>query len=362
MPVYLASIGFSVVLIGILEGIAEAVAGLSKGYFGKLSDAKGVRLPFIRWGYFLGALSKPMMAILTFPLWIFSARTIDRVGKGLRTGARDALLSDEATPQTKARVFGFHRGMDTLGACIGPSIALLYLYFAPGAYKPLFYFAFVPGIISVLLIYLLKEKRSPVSAATKNAFSFFAFFNYWKKASPAYRKLVTGLLIFALFNSSDYFLLLKIKEAGFGDAHVIGVYIFYNLVYAGFAYPMGALADKVGLKNIFLAGLIIFAIVYAGMALNDNLPAFFLLFLLYGIYAAATEGISKAWITNICAKEDTATAIGTFTAFQSICAMIASSVAGLLWFSFGAAWLFVIAAVAAIVAAIYLLKMAETIK
>ena len=159
MPVYLEHIGFSVLLIGILEGIAEGVAGLSKGYFGKLSDAKGVRLPFIRWGYFLGALSKPMMAIFTFPLWIFGARTMDRIGKGLRTGARDAMLSGEATPQTKARVFGFHRGMDTLGAVIGPSIALVYLYFAPGAYKPLFFIAFIPGIISVLLIFFLNEKK-----------------------------------------------------------------------------------------------------------------------------------------------------------------------------------------------------------
>lgn len=355
MPVYLGSIGFSVLLIGILEGVAEAVAGLSKGYFGKLSDMKGVRLPFIRWGYFFGAVSKPMMAMVSFPLWIFGARTIDRIGKGLRTGARDALLSDEATPQTKASVFGFHRGMDTLGAVIGPFIALLYLHFAPGAYKPLFYIAFIPGMISVLLIYLLKEKKREVPVISPSSFSFFAFFAYWKKASPVYRQLVTGLLLFALFNSSDYFLLLKMKQAGWGDTYVIGVYIFYNLVYAAFAYPMGLLADKLGLKNIFIAGLLLFAIVYGGMAFNTNLYVFFLLFFLYGLYAAATEGISKAWITNICAKKDTATAIGTFTAFQSICTMIASSLAGLLWFTYGAVWLFLVSAVATIMAAFYIL-------
>lgn len=355
MPVYLGSIGFSVLLIGILEGVAEAVAGLSKGYFGKLSDMKGVRLPFIRWGYFFGAVSKPMMAMVSFPLWIFGARTIDRIGKGLRTGARDALLSDEATPQTKASIFGFHRGMDTLGAVIGPFIALLYLHFAPGAYKPLFYIAFIPGMISVLLICLLKEKKREVPVISPSPFSFFAFFAYWKKASPVYRQLVTGLLLFALFNSSDYFLLLKMKQAGWGDTHVIGVYIFYNLVYAAFAYPMGLLADKLGLKNIFIAGLLLFAIVYGGMAFNTNLYVFFLLFFLYGLYAAATEGISKAWITNICAKKDTATAIGTFTAFQSICTMIASSLAGLLWFTYGAVWLFLVSAVATIMAAFYIL-------
>src|SRR2546421_4209104 len=122
-PVYLKEIGFSVLLIGILEGVANFTSGLSKGYFGKLSDEKGLRLPFIKGGYFLSAISKPMMAAFTYPIWIFLARTLDRLGKGLRTAARDALLSQNATPQTKARVFGFHRAMDTLGAAIGPTIA-----------------------------------------------------------------------------------------------------------------------------------------------------------------------------------------------------------------------------------------------
>lgn len=360
MPVYLEHIGFSVLLIGILEGVAEAVAGISKGYFGKRSDAKGVRLPFIKWGYLLSAVSKPMMAIITFPLWIFGARTLDRVGKGLRTGARDALLSDEATPETKARVFGFHRALDTTGAVIGPFIALVYLYFTPGAYKPLFYIAFIPGVISVLLIFLLKENNRQTVRQTKNVFSFFAFIKYWKTSPAAYKKLVIGLLFFALFNSSDYFLLLKIKESGLDDTHIIGAYIFYNLVYAIASYPLGVLADRLGLKKILLLGLLLFAVVYVFMGFNTNLYLFFVLFLVYGIYAAATEGVSKAWITNICGKEDTATAIGTFTAFQSICAMIASSLAGLLWFMYGSKWLFLISAIAAVVAGLYILLLVKT--
>src|SRR5215213_2323821 len=139
VPVYLQEIGFSFFLIGLLEGMAEFTAGLSKGYFGKLSDEKGISLPFVKSGYFLSAISKPLMAVFTFPIWIFFARTIDRLGKGLRTAARDALLSQNATPETKARVFGFHRGMDTLGAVIGPVVALLFLKFYPKQYVPLFY-------------------------------------------------------------------------------------------------------------------------------------------------------------------------------------------------------------------------------
>ena len=159
MPIYLKTIGFSIVLIGVLEGVAEATAGLSKGYFGKRSDLSGKRVPFVQLGYAFSAISKPMMAIFTFPLWIFFARTIDRFGKGIRTGARDAILSDEATAATKGKVFGFHRSMDTLGAVIGPALALLYLYFYPQHYKTLFLIAFIPGVVAVLASFYLKEKN-----------------------------------------------------------------------------------------------------------------------------------------------------------------------------------------------------------
>lgn len=332
VPVYLKEIGFSVFLIGVLEGVAEFTAGLSKGYFGKQSDEKGRRLPFIKSGYFLSALSKPMMAVFTFPFWIFFARTVDRLGKGLRTAARDALLSQNATPETKARVFGFHRGMDTLGAVIGPTIALLFLQFFPKQYVPLFYLAFVPGLIAVLLIFLLKEKRTPVSTLQKG--NFFSFFKYWKIASPEYKKLMIGLLLFALFNSSDVFLLLKAKEITGSDSFTIGAYIFYNLVYAAAAYPMGMLADKWGIKNIFITGLLLFALVYFLFGLSTSAVLLFVSFFLYGIYAAATEGISKAWITNLSSKSNTATAIGFYTSCQSICSLFASAIAGLLWSSF----------------------------
>jgi len=335
MPIYLKTIGFSIVLIGVLEGVAEATAGLSKGYFGKLSDNSGKRVPFVQIGYAFSAISKPMMAVFIFPFWIFFARTIDRFGKGIRTGARDAILSDEATRETKGKVFGFHRAMDTFGAVLGPAFALLYLYFYPEDYKTLFYIAFIPGLFAVLASFYLKDKRV-IEHKTKVSTPFFSFLKYWKMSPPAYRKLVVGLLIFTLFNSSDVFLILKAKQAGIDDSMVIGIYIFYNLVYALFAFPIGILADKIGLKTIFIIGLAFFAAVYFGMAVNTNLYFFFGLFFLYGIYASATEGISKAWISNITDKKDTATAIGTFSGLQSICKMLASSLTGLLWFQFGA--------------------------
>ncbi len=359
MPFYLKSIGFSIVLIGILEGFAEAIAGLSKAYFGKYSDLTGRRVPFVQIGYAFSAISKPMMAIFTFPLWVFFARTLDRFGKGIRTGARDAILSDEATAETKGKVFGLHRSMDTLGAVLGPAIALLYLHFYPENYKTLFFLAFLPGVAAFLSTFLLKDKQI-IKAKTENKPSVFSFLNYWKESPGNYKKVVIGLLIFTLFNSSDVFLLLRAKEAGLDDTMVIGVYIFYNLIYALFAFPIGILADKIGLKKILLFGLVLFSIVYFGMAFNTNKIICIELFFLYGIYAAATEGISKAWISNISEKKDTATAIGTFTGLQSICTMLASSMAGLLWFKYGASVALSVTAIMTIFVIIYFLWIGRT--
>lgn len=352
MPIYLKTIGFSVVLIGILEGLAEATAGLSKGYFGKLSDNTGKRVPFVQLGYAFSAVSKPMMALFVYPLWIFFARTIDRFGKGIRTGARDAILSDEATPETKGKVFGFHRSMDTFGAVLGPLLALLYLWFRPEDYKTLFLIAFIPGLLAVASSLCLMERKKPTEKS-KVRTGFFSFLGYWKVSPAGYKKLVIGLLVFTLFNSSDVFLLLKIKEAGLNDTSVIGVYIFYNLIYALFAFPIGIIADKIGLKTIFVSGLLVFSAVYFGMALNTNLYIFFVLFFLYGIYAAATEGVAKAWISNISDKKDTATAIGTFSGLQSICTMLASSITGVIWYHLGATAAFLLTAGVAILVALY---------
>ncbi len=353
LPIYLKTIGFSILFIGILEGIAEATAGLSKGYFGKLSDVTGKRVPFVRLGYALSAVSKPMLVMLAHPLWVFFSRTLDRFGKGLRTGARDALLSDEATPETKGKVFGFHRSMDTLGAVIGPLLALIYLYFYPQDYVTLFYLAFIPGIIAILFAFFLKDKQRTIEKSQGKT-SFLSFIKYWKQSPKIYRKIVVGLLLFTLFNSSDVFLLLKAKQAGLDDAKVIGTYIFYNLIYAIFSFPLGIIADKFGLKRILILGLLIYSAVYFGFALNNNLYVFYGLFFLYGIYAAATEGISKAWLSNVTDKKDTATAIGSFSAFQSICTMLSSTIAGILWYKFGSATTFFATGSVALIVSLYL--------
>jgi MFS family permease len=354
MPIYLKSIGFTALWIGILEGIAEAVVGVSKGYFGKMSDEKGRRLPFVQWGYALSAISKPLMAVFAYPAWVLMVRIGDRLGKGLRTGARDAMLSDECSKENKGKVFGLHRSMDTVGAAIGPILALLFLYYYPGQYKMLFLLTFIPGIAVIMLTLLIREKKlEPVINIKKG--NFFSFFLYWKIASPEFKKLVTGLLFFTLFNSSDVFLLLMAKTAGMDDTHVIAVYVFYNMVYALFAYPLGSVADRIGMKKMFISGLILFVIVYTGMAFLQNEWMMYVLFFIYGIYAAATDGVSKAWLANSVPKTETATAIGFHASCASILTMFSSSLAGLIWVLFDPSAMFLFSAAGTVLAILYLI-------
>ncbi len=354
MPVYLRSIGFSVLLIGILEGIAEAVAGLSKGYFGQSSDSLRKRVPFVRAGYSLSALSKPMMAVLTWPWWIFLARTMDRLGKGIRTGARDAILSDETTPEHKGKVFGFHRSMDTVGAAIGPVLALVYLWFYPGEYKMLFLLAFFPGLIAIGLTFFLKEKKAEVKTSVARP-GLLSYLKYWNRSAVSYRYLVAGMLLFTLFNSSDAFLLLAIKEKHVSDSGMISMYIFYNLVYALASYPLGILADRIGLKTMLICGLFLFAGVYLSFGFAASVTGFLFLFFFYGVYAASTEGVSKALISNIAAKPDTATAIGFYTSFASVFSLLSSSLAGVLWYTLGMKMMFMISGAGVLLVGVYFL-------
>jgi len=288
---------------------------------------------------------------MSFPLWIFGVRTLDRLGKGIRTGARDAMLSAETAVEYKGRVFGFHRAFDTLGAALGPIAALAFLIFYPGQYKTLFLLAFIPGVFAIALTFCVQEKHHQFAPVKMPG--FFAFLKYWKTASPQFRFLVVGLLFFALINSSDILLLLMMRHQGATDFQVIGVYIFYNLIYALMSYPMGMLGDKIGLKTTFILGLALFTFVYSGIIFATSIIALFVLFFFYGMYVACTEGISKAWISNSVPKSDVATAIGFYTGMQSICTLIASSMAGWLWYAFSPAMTFGVSAIGAILTILY---------
>ncbi|ROL58806.1 MFS transporter [Bacteroidetes/Chlorobi group bacterium MS-B_bin-24] len=334
IPIYLKSVGFSVLFIGILEGIAESIASLSKGYFGNLSDKIGKRLPFVRWGYTLSSIAKPMMGLLPYPITIFFARTLDRFGKGIRTSARDALLSDESTPENKGKVFGFHRAADTAGAVVGPIITLLILNTISIGYRNLFILSAIPGVVVILLCFVLKEKKRELQKSPEKS-NFFVFITYLKKSPANYRLVVIPLLIFALINSSDFFLLLKVKEYGYSDSNVILFYILFNFSYALFSFPSGRIADKIGLKKVITFGLLIFSLVYVLINVSGSFAWLIFVFLLYGLFSSSTEGMIKALITNIVPSSETATALGTYNSLSSIGVLLSSSIVGLLWNFFG---------------------------
>ncbi|WP_116125315.1 MFS transporter [Lewinella sp. IMCC34183] len=351
MPLYLESIGFSIAGIGVLEGVASATAGLSKGYFGQWSDRTGRRLPFVQIGYGISAIAKPLMAVFTAPWWVFLARTGERLGKGVRTGGRDALLAGAARPETKARVFGFHRAMDTTGAALGPLIALAFLYAYPGEYRWLFIVSAVPGLLAVAATMLLKEQATTPQSGGRPG--LLEFVRYIRTAGAAYRRLFWGLIALALINSSDLFLLLMLKEAGLSDTALIGWYVFYNLVYAVLAYPFGGLADRFGPRKVYVGGLLVFAAVYFGLAYAATWWHFGVLFAAYGLYAAATEGVAKAWISHLVPQRETGTAIGTVSAGESVASLVASSAAGLAWVFLGPVAVFTGTAVLALAVALY---------
>jgi MFS family permease len=338
MPLYLQQAGYTIVMIGVLESVAEACAGFAKIYFGRLSDITGSRVAFVKWGYGISAISKPMIALSVLPAWIFLVRCVDRLGKGLRTGARDAILHAESTTANRARVFGFHRSMDTIGAFIGPALALLWLYFFPGTYLWLFLIAFLPGAAAVVCCRWLKSTASHPPSRLRPRIA--TLLSYWRQSGDAYKKRLLILLAFTLINSSDALLLLQLKSKGLSDSLVIGLYIFYNAVFALAAYPFGKLADKWGLKKMFMMGWLFFAFVYAGMGCSVSVWTYGLLFLMYGAYAAATEGVAKAWLSNTCPPQHAGAALGTYAGLQSLAALFSSSVAGLVWWKMGATTLF----------------------
>lgn len=331
MPFYLKQIGFSMVLIGLLEGMAEAMAGLSKGYFGQRSDQTGKRVQFIRWGYFLSALSKPLLAVSPWLSWVFGARLLDRLGKGVRTAPRDALLSAQATPATQGRVFGLHRGMDTLGAALGPLFTLTFLLFWPGQYTTLFLWAFLPALAGVALTWLLKD---PVVIGSVNQITpipVWGYLHYWKKATQGYRCLVGAMVFFALFNASDAFLLLRAQQQGVPETWIVGLYVGYNLLYALAALPAGMLADRLGMRRMLQWGLGLFATVYAGFAWGSSFHGLLALFALYAFYAACSESLVKAWIAKITPEAEAGTALGLYVSLVSVATLGASLLAGLLW-------------------------------
>ena len=345
IPIFLTSVlGAPMQVVGLIEGVAEATASFVKILGGRLSDRAGKRKPFVVAGYSLSAISKPLLALAATWHFVLFSRFIDRVGKGLRTSARDALIAGSIDKEHWGKAFGFHRAMDTLGAALGPLTALALIHFM-GAEKPdyrfIFMAAFVPALLGVgVLVYFVKEAAAARPAGSPAP-----------AAEPMTSDLKTFVVLYAIFalgNSSDVFLIMKAKSMGFTLTHVILAYTGYNLVYAALASPAGWLSDRLGKIKTMRFGFLVFAAVYLGFALADKPWMIWGLFALYGFYGAFNEGIAKAVIAHLSGSTNRASAMGYFQGTLGFLTFASSALAGFLWDQVSPAAPFVVGAAGAL--------------
>jgi len=308
VPIFLTSVlQVPVSIIGLIEGVAEVTASIMKFIFGYISDKTAKRKLFVTGGYGLSAASKALMGLAySWPFVLFS-RFIDRSGKGVRTSARDALLLQNSTSQNKGFIFGFHRAMDSAGAIVGPLIALVLLYFLEENIRLVFFLAFIPSAIGVILLILFIREKKKTAKEKKFSFSF-----KWKDINPKFKFFLLISIIFGLGNSSDAFLILRAQSLGFSAFLVTLAYVFYNVSQTIFSTPAGSLADKIGARRVYGIGLLIFAAVYLSFAVINDPIWIWIIFPIYGVYIAFTDGVSKAYIAQYIEEKESGTYFGIY--------------------------------------------------
>lgn len=346
-PIFLTSVlGASMASLGLIEGFAEAIASLLKTYSGTWSDNISKRKPFIVTGYFLAAVAKPFIGVASSWTQVLAARAIDRTGKGIRSAPRDALIADSVSADERGAAFGWHRAMDTFGAAVGPLLAIFLLSMKPDDLRQLYFWALIPGLLSVLVIFFVREPK--VIAKPKK--SFENPFKTWGRFDKPFHQYVFAWGIFSLTNSSDVFLLMKAKTVGFSITTVIFLYCVYNLIYALSSPYLGKLSDRIPRKKVLIGGLLIFIAVYLGFGFADQSWEFWGLFAIYGLYMGATDGVGKALAIDLSPTDFKATSVGILGTVTGICTILASACAGLLWDHFGSSATFIFGASGALVA------------
>ncbi len=337
LPIFLTvTLGAPVAVVGAVEGIAEGAASAMKLIAGRLAD-RWPRRPLIAFGYGLAALGKVLIALATSWPLVLAGRGVDRVGKGIRGAPRDVLLVEGVPAAARGRVFGAHRAADTAGAVVGPLIGLG-AYEALGHHiRPLLILAVIPALLSVALVAAVRETptarsggRPARGAAGRQSVGTTSGFG-WGGLSPQYRRVVTMLAVFSLVNFPDALLLLRVHELGYGVPGVIGAYVVYNASYAVLSYPAGALADRWPKPRVYALGLLCFAAGYGGLALVSTTTAVIPLLIIYGGFAAATDGVGKAWISTLVPAEAHGRAQGLFQSLSGAGVLIAGIWAGLAW-------------------------------
>ena len=326
LPIFITvTLGAPVVVVGMIEGLAEGAAAITKLISGKISDGRA-RRPIIFLGYLLAAIGKLLVALaFVWPIALLG-RVVDRLGKGIRGAPRDALLVMDIPVEDRGKAIGFHRAADTAGAVVGPLIGLLIIHFAHGSLRTVLWIALIPAALSVFLIKFVKETAPPkrVDASAGHG------------VLPAeLKRLVLLMGIFGLVNFPDALILLHLHQIGFSTFQVVALYALFNLSYALLAYPLGALADRIPKHRIFAGGLFAFAIAYIGLSQTDSKWISILLLLVYGGFAACNDAVGKSWVAKIAPNDRQGSAQGLFQGVSGGAILIAGIWAGLTWGEFG---------------------------
>ncbi len=325
LPIYLTTVlGAPPAVVGAIEGAAEGAASMTKLASGPLGD-RFARRPLIATGYGMAALGKVMVAAFVSWQGVLAGRVVDRLGKGMRGAPRDALLVTGIDESARGRVFGFHRAMDTAGAVVGPLLGLAGYELLDHEIAPLLWVAAVPAVLSVALVFLVREPRRAPRTQREPIFARV------KELPRRYWRTCGALVAFGLINFPDALLLLRLSEIGFSVVDVILAYVGYNLVYALASFPAGLLADRIGRISVFGIGLVFFAIGYTGLGLTTDRGAAWLLIGVYGLFTACTDGVGKAWISALVGSDLQASAQGLYGGAGGFAILFAGIWAGLAW-------------------------------
>ena len=348
LPIFVTVVlGAPVAVLGTIEGFANGLSAIVSPLAGRAADRWG-RRPLIGSGYGLAAIGKLLVALATAWPMVMVARSVDRFGKGMRGAPRDALIADGVAVAQRGKAFGFHRMMDTAGAALGPLIGLVAYEALHHRIRPLLWVAIVPAVLSAVLVLFVREPRrvrstpAPAKVATAPVVA--------APLPPTFRRVVVVLTIFSLVNFPDALLLLRLHEIGFSVAMTIVAYATYNMVYALASYPAGALSDRLSRSRIYALGLSFFALGYLGLGLTHDHVAAWTLLCVYGMFAACTDGVGKAWASSLVGHELQGRAQGVYQGATGLAIVAAGVWAGFAWHGSGVVPLLISGTVSALFA------------
>ncbi len=352
LPVFMVSVlGASMVTVGVIEGVAEATAAITKIFSGVLSDYLGRRKLVLVSGYALAALTKPLFPLATSINWVMAGRFIDRVGKGIRGAPRDAMVADITPPQFRGAAYGLRQALDSLGALIGPILAVVLMLWLANNIRLVMWVAVVPAFITVaLLIIYLREPENKDAETVKTLALTDA-----KRLSRRYWLVVVTGTVFTLARFSEAFLVLRAQNVGLALAYVPVVMIVMNFFYAGFAYPLGAVSDRISRRSLLLSGLALLIVADLVLAVASSAWSVFAGTALWGLHMACTQGLFAKLVADTVPADLRGTAFGIFNLVSGIALLLASVIAGTLWSMFGPPVAFMTGAAFALVAALGLL-------